>query len=254
MSTNNNKRNATGSQGFQQAWTRTFGRSAALPKANRWLVLSVAIVSLLGAGVAMAAWQVNDPKTQDQIKQTRDELSKRLGNNGNVNEHLDNVNRKLRVSKRSSDQTPEMVKEPTADEKLDAQQLASMPVNMEQLCVKNVISPAGLQQNSLCEERVKTELAQYRFSMRMFERAKENYDRLKKIEDKRRNLDENDYANVQYNTNELLALTALMDNDRDRYRTYMSAYEARIQHINNSQAALTRNALKGTKSITLPSL
>ncbi|MNT49634.1 hypothetical protein D3C72_1864990 [compost metagenome] len=58
-------------------------------------------------------------------------------------------------------------------------------------------------------------------------------------------MSDNDYANLQYNTNELLALTALMDNDRDRYQTYMAAYDARVQHIHNTQIALTRNALKG---------
>ena len=50
-----------------------------------------------------------------------------------------------------------------------------------------------------------------------------------------------------------LALTALMDNDRDRYNTYMAAYNARVAHIKNSQTALTRNALKGGGSLSLPS-
>lgn len=88
----------------------------------------------------------------------------------------------------------------------------------------------------------------------MFERAKENYDKLKEIQDRRNGLAAEDYANVQYNTNELLALTARMDNDRDRYATYMAAYSARVSHIQSTRSALTRNALKGSGGLSMPSL
>lgn len=232
---------------FGAAWINTFGTGRVVPRAGRWLTVSIAMVALLGTGVAMAAWQVNDRETQREIRKVQD----RIGNDGTVTGRLTDVNRKLQVSPRSGT-TPEMIKEPTGDEKLDANQPTGMPVAMDKLCTAGASTMLGQQQHQLCQELAKTELAQYRFSLRMFERSKQNYDRLKKLEDHRRSLGANDYANIQYNTNEILALTALMDNDRDRYQTYMAAYQARVAHINNSRAALTRNALKGSGSLSIP--
>ncbi|MCD9098107.1 hypothetical protein LU699_12800 [Luteimonas fraxinea] len=233
--------------GFAAAWARTFGTTPDLPKASRGLTATLAVIALLGTGAAAAAWQVNDTKTQQEIK----ELQNRIGKNGNVIDKLNDVNRKLRVNPRGGT-TPEMIATPTGDEALNATQPTASAVGIDQLCTSGAATGLGSSQQQLCKDLANTELAQYRFSMRMFERSKENYDRLKQIEDHRRTLGADDYANIQQNTNELLALTALMDNDRDRYNTYMSAYEARIAHIRNSQAALTRNALKGSGSLSMP--
>lgn len=231
-------RNRKTALNFDHAWARMFGTAPVLPKANRWIVLSLAIASLMGAGVAMAAWEVNDSKTQRK-------LDDRLGKDGTVTGQLKDINTKLNMSRRQSDQTPTMVAEPTGDEKLDKTKPGATVMSLESLCVKGADTQLAKHQLELCQEMAKTELAKYRFSMRMFERSKENYDRLKQIQDRRRQLSATDYANLEYNTNELLALTALMDNDRDRYQTYMAAYDARVQHIQNTQIALTRNALKG---------
>lgn len=233
---------------FRRAWTRTFGQRIPLPAATRWIVAPVAVVSLLVTGVAMAAWQVNDRTTQREIRVVQD----RLGS-GNVNERLNELNKKLRVAPRSGSTTA-MVVEPSGDEKLDAMQPTTVSVAIDKHCAAGASTTLGQQQLALCQELIRTELAQYRFSMRMFERAKENYDRLKQIEDRRRALGANDYADVQYNTNELIALNTLMDNDRDRYQTYMAAYEARKAYIQTSRSALTRNALKGNGSLSLPGL
>ncbi len=231
--------------GFAAAWTKTFGTAPDLPKANGGLAIALAVVALLGTGAAAAAWQVNDRVTQE-----------RIGNNGTVTGQLNDLktdlNRKLQIAPRSGS-TPEMVAAPTGDEALNETQPSATSVGIDKLCTASTSTPLGQQQRQLCRDLANTELAQYRFSMRMFERASENYERLKQLDDHRRSLSANDYANVQYNTNEILALTALMDNDRDRYNTYMAAYDARIAHIRNSQAALTRNALKGGGGLSLPS-
>ncbi|MEN4954463.1 hypothetical protein [Stenotrophomonas indicatrix] len=250
---------------FGHAWKQTFGTSLAMPRANKWVILSLAIVSLLGTGAAMAAWQVSDSKTQDRLSDINGnigsngtvtgrltEVRDRIGNNGTVTGQLNDVNRKLRVAPRSNTTTPEMIATPSGEEALNATQPTSLNIVMDQLCTAGASTTLGQQQQQLCTAAAQTELAQYRFSMRMFERAQQNYDRLKQLEDRRRALTADDYANVQYNTNELLALTALMDNDRDRYRTYMSAYDARVAHIQNARAALTRNALKGSGSVNVP--
>ena len=239
-------------QGFAAAWNKTFGTTPDLPKANRGLAITVAVIALLGTGAAAAAWQVNDRETQREIRTVQD----RLGNNGTVtgrlNEIKTDLNRKLQIAPRGGS-TPEMIAAPTGDEALNATQPSTTSVAIDRLCTAGASTPLGQQQQQLCRDLANTELAQYRFSMRMFERASENYDRLKQLDDHRRSLSADDYANIQYNTNEVLALTALMDNDRDRYNTYMAAYNARVAHIKNSQTALTRNALKGGGSLSLPS-
>lgn len=234
-------RNGVSNRTFDQAWARMFGTGPVLPKANRWVPLSLAIVCLLGAGAAMAEWKVSDRDTHSAL----DSIKSNIGSNGTVTGQLNDVNTKLRVSKRQNDPTPAMVVEPSGDEKLDKTKPGATVMAIESLCVKGADTELAMHQLELCKEKANTELAKYRFSMRMFERSKENYDLLKKIQDRRQQLSDNDYANLQYNTNELLALTALMDNDRDRYQTYMAAYDARVQHIHNTQIALTRNALKG---------
>ncbi len=235
--------------GFSEGFRNTFGFAPRVPQPNRKLGVAVAVLAVLGAtGVAAAAWQVNDQRTQQEIGKVQD----LLGSGSTVIEELEEINERLAMDGYSGDPAPDMVEEPSGDEKLDKEKPTSIDVAIDKLCPEGANNMLGQQQQMLCREMVHTELAQYRFSMRMFERAKENYDRLKDIQERRDALEEDDYANLQYNTNELLALTALMDNDRDRYRTYMSAYEARVAHIENARASLTRNALKGTGG--LPSL
>lgn len=235
--------------GFAAAWTQTFGTSPGFPKANRGLAITLAVLALLGTGAAAAAWQVNDRETQRVLQE-------RIGNNGTVTGQLNDLktdlNRKLEITQRGGS-TPAMIEAPTGDEALNTTQPSTTAVAMDRLCTAGASTPLGQQQQQLCRDLANTELAQYRFSMRMFERASQNYDRLKQLDDHRRSLGANDYARIQYNTNEVLALTALMDNDRDRYNTYMAAYDARVAHIKNSQTALTRNALKGGGSLSLPS-
>ncbi len=235
---------------FAQSCARTFGTTFDVPRAGPRLTITIAILAVMVSGTAAAAWQVNDIKTQLEIQKVQE----RLGSDGTVTGRLTDVNRKLELTQRSNTATPEMIKEPENDEALHATQPVNTMLVMDKLCTAGATTQLGQQQMDLCKQLVNTELAQYRFSLRMFERAKENYDRLKEIEDRRRGLNAEDYANVQYNTNELLALTALMDNDRDRYHTYMEAYQARVSHLQSSRSALTRNALKGSGSVSVPSI
>lgn len=225
---------------FAQHVQATFGWMDGRKLRRRSLLL-LGLGAVLVTGAASADWRVKD---QEAI-QVLEKILTSIGEEESVNKRLEELNTKLRVDKSANSQTPEMIAEPTGDEKLDKQKPTQAQVDISKMCPSSGSTALAQQQKMLCEEVVKTELAQYRFSMRMFERAKENYDRLKKIEDERRGLGESDYGDLQDNSNKLLALTALMDNDRDRYRTYMSAYEARIVHIRNARSALSRNAFTG---------
>jgi len=149
-------------------------------------------------------------------------------------------------------ETVELVAEPEGTAKLDPTVPSAASLSIGRLCPSGVLSSLGQQQRTLCRELAQTELAQYAFAMRMFKRAGEHHARLEAIEQRRRALGIEDYADLQSNSNELLALTALMDNDRDRYQTYMRAYEARVAHIRHTQIALTRNVFRGRAGVDLP--
>lgn len=242
MSTSNQSKpnSRTLSEGIRQ----TFGPVDVRKLRRRGLIVA-GLAAIFATGAASADWYVYDRSVEEVLKEIRDRIGDKQPRT--VTAHLDELNKKLQLDQTANGQTPEMVKEPEGDEKLDKQNLTTATgVDMASRCPGGSASAGVLaEQHKICEETVKSELAMYRFSMRMFERAKENYDRLKEIEDKRRKLGTNDYADLQDNTNKLLALTALMDNDRDRYRTYMSAYEARLVHLQRASDLLSKQAISG---------
>lgn len=228
---------------------RTFGVVPRWPRAGRGAAAGLAIVAVLSTGVAAAAWHVRDDNARQELRDVRNRIG---GGSSTVVGELQTLNTRLRVDRRSSAETPALLEAPTGDGLLDSAKPTASQASIQTMCPTRALTNLGQQQRLLCQERVRTELAQYAFSMRMFERAADNHRRLGEIEQRRRALGANDYADVQYNTNELLALSALMDNDRDRYQAYMRAYDARIAHIRHAQSALTRNAFKGRSSVSLP--
>lgn len=211
---------------------------------RRRVLVALGVAAVLVTGAASADWRVKDTEAIRVLER----ILTSIGEEESVNQKLDDLNAKLQIDQRPSDQTPEMIPEPTGNEQLDPQApTTAAGVDLASRCPGGLTSLTGIpaEQNKICQEMVHSELAMYRFSMRMFERAKENYDRLKTIEDERRGMDENDYADLQDNSNKLLALTALMDNDRDRYRTYMSAYEARMLHLQKASDLLSKKTING---------
>lgn len=237
------KRNPQARRTFAQHFQATFGRDMDARKLRRRGLLALGVMAVLTAGAASADWRVKD---QEAI-QVLEKILTGIGEEASVNEKLKDLNTKLQIDQSANSQTPEMIAEPTGDEKLDKDNpTTATGVDMAGRCPGGTgLRGIPAEQNKVCQEMVKSELAMYRFSMRMFERAKENYDRLKQIEDERRNLGASDYADLEGNSNKLLALTALMDNDRDRYRTYMSAYEARIAYLQKSSDILSKKAISG---------
>lgn len=236
--------------GFASGLQRTCGIRVAWPRARRRFAVAIAVAGVLATGVAAAAWQVHDRDTYRQVQELRDRIGGSSSNT--VVGELQKVNTRLRVDHIPTGATVAMVAEPEGTAKLDPTSPSAAPLSIGRMCPSGVLSALGERQRILCRELVQTELAQYTFSMRMFERAAEHHARLEAIEQRRRALGTEDYADLQSNSNELLALTALMDNDRDRYQTYMRAYEARVAHIRQTQIALTRNVFKGRGGVDVP--
>lgn len=236
--------------GFSHGLERLFGFRPGRPRVRPGVAYALAGIAALATGAATAAWQVHDRDTHREVQA----LVQRVGGGGNhtVVGELEKVSTRLRLGHTPTGATPAVVAEPTGAARLDAAALTSAQATIGRMCPAGVLSTLGQQQQQLCRELVQTERAQYAFSLQMFERAAEHHARLAAIEQRRQALGPEDYADLQSNSNELLALTALMDNDRDRYQTYMRAYEARIAHIRHTQVALTRNAFKGGGSVDLP--
>lgn len=237
-------------RGFAAGFERTFGLRPVMPRAGRRWLLLAAIVTVFATGAAAAAWQVHDEVALRELQQLRN----RIGGSSSttVVGELQKVNSRLELDPITASETAGIVEVPEGTAKLDPTAPSTAPLTIGRLCPSGVASGLGQQQRTLCRELVQTELAQYAFAMRMFERAGEHHARLEAIEQRRRALGPEDYADLQSNSNELLALTALMDNDRDRYQTYMRAYEARVAHIRHTQIALSRNLFQGRASVDLP--
>ncbi len=230
--------------------SRTFGVRSGWPRLRRRVLTAVALLAVLATGGAMAAWQVHDRETLRQIQQLRDRVGG--GGSATVVGELQRVNTRLQLGAAPASGGTTLVPEPEGDARLDPLVPSAAAPGIGRLCPPGVASALGQQQEALCRDLVQTELAQYAFALRMFQRAAEHHARLDAIEQRRRGLAEDDYAMLQSNSNELLALTARMDNDRDRYETYMRAYDARVAHIRHTQAALARNLFKGRAGVDLP--
>ncbi|RMH90990.1 hypothetical protein EBB59_08560 [Lysobacter pythonis] len=109
-------------------------------------------------------------------------------------------------------------------------------------------------QYKICQELVSTELAQYQYSLEMYERAKKRHEDLAKLEEERSGLKGyEDYGKLQANTNKMLALQTQLQIDHLQNKSYMDAYAARIQYLKAAEVKLADRALngdaKGNKSL-----
>lgn len=219
---------------------QTKSHSTHVRTARRLLVVTTACF-LLTIGGASAEWHVRDQQT----RQNTQEISDRIGSDGTVNGNLVKLYEQQKFPKTSGNS--ELEAEPTADEKLDRTNPTTVTFGIESRCPDAGAEGVPQQQVTLCQEIVKTELAKYRFSLRMYDRAKTRHDRLKAIEDERNGLNEEDQGKLQENSNKLLQLLSLMEIDRQQSDTYMAAYDARLQHLTAIRDQMSKQVLGGKK-------
>ena len=202
-----------------------------------------AVIAVLLAGVlccapalAQDAWEVHDQHANDHLA----ELEKRIGSDGNVNANLKKLS-KLGSSGKSGDDA----KEP--EEKLNpAQPSDQVNKTVNDRCPGSGGGAGAAQQQwQLCQEIVKTELAQYKYSMTMYELARTRQQRLQEIERERSNLGIDEQGKLQDNNNKLLALLSRMEVDRQQSRAYMDAYAARLAYLRAVRDMLSNEVLRG---------
>lgn len=230
----------------------TFGTIDLRVFRNRSL-LAVSIVSLLITGVASADWRVRDQTLITLMEQIRDNY---IGNtDGTVTGHLNDINDRLVIGgdefAAGGDRADQALEPQQEDDKLPADKArptAAADVDLSKRCpASGLASLTGVakEQNTVCVEMYRTEIAKYRFSLEMYELAQARNQKLQEIIEERNALTENDFGKMEENTNKLVALTAQMDNDRDRYSAYMNAYDARSTHLQKASDVLSRAAISG---------
>jgi hypothetical protein len=201
-------------------------------------VTCLACVGLLLMGNVQAQWKVVDDAGNKHLQNIRDDLGER---NGNVNKNLVNLYNQQKLGTAKS--AGAIAKDP--EELLDANSPSTVNIGIDDRCPETPTAGIAQQQHQICQEMVKTELAQYKYSLQMYQQAKDRHSRFQEIENDRSHLNPEDQGKLQDNSNKLLALISLMEIDRQQHRTYMDAYAARLHYMHTTQDLLTRWALAG---------
>ena len=204
----------------------------------RWLVL----VSLLWMGSVQAQWKVVDDAGNQQLQKIRADLGEK---DGSVNKNLVNLYNQQKLGTFKS--AGAIAKDP--EELMDANNPSAVHIGVDDRCPATPAQGVPQQQHQICQELVKTELAEYKYSLQMYQQAKDRHARLQEIESDRSGLNTEDQGKLQDNSNKLLALISLMEIDRQQQKTYMDAYEARLHYLHAAQDLLTEQALSGNGSV-----
>jgi len=210
-------------------------------KARGVSLAGCAIAALLIAGNAHAQWKVIDNRLVSESNRKWDR-DKELQNAQKTK--LEEMYEQQKFPKYTSKE--KIAEEP--EEKLDRERpSAAIDMGLAQRCPPSPpkAPPIAQQQQKLCEELVKTELAQYKYSLKMYDQTIERHKRLQRIEQERAALEPRDQGKLQDNSNKLLALLSLMEIDRQQQKTYMDAYEVRLRYLKAARDTLTQQALGG---------
>ena len=207
------------------------------------------LLLLLMAGHAHAQWQVTDEVTHQGLENVDSTLKNQ------TNKRLEELGDQQRIgsAQKSAEEDPQA---PGVSLDKDRPATIQSTITVETLrCGEKPDAGKGILRDrwTVCSEIVRTELAQYNYALSIREVAIQRQTRLKDIEDARGRLSEGyqDAGKLQSNNNELLALLARMEVDKQQYRTYMDAYASRLTYLQSLREALGQQAINGKKKNTL---
>lgn len=209
------------------------------PQRPRRLCALLAAALMLVAGQASAQWKVTDEVTHEGLDRVNSTIEQQ------TNKRLEEIRNQQKIGKGGKSATDDPENPGVILEKDRPTAIADFGEDTR--CPKPGAekSKAAGNQWTICTEIVKTELAQYNYALAMRKVALDRQTRLKAIEDARANLTDDSTGKLQSNSNELLALLARMEADRQQYRTYMDAYAARLTYLRSLRESLGENALNG---------
>jgi hypothetical protein len=235
---------------FGEHFQATFGQMDTRKLRRRGL-LALGVMAVLVAGAASADWHVYDERVEEVLIDIRDNYIQKDG--GSVTTHLKNVNDRLSIKgddfKAGGDDDSKPVEPKKEEDRLTDKEKPTAATDVAEInrCPAPKGGGTGIpqQQNVVCKEVYKTEIARYRFSLEMYDLAEKRNKKLQEIIAERNALNEKDFGKMEENTNKLVALQAQMDNDRDRYNSYMQAYQARMEHLVKTKELLAEQAMNG---------
>ncbi len=167
---------------------------------SRPCVAAFFIGSLLVMGSAQAQWKVVD----NQLISTTNEnwkTDKKLQDE--QKKKLEEMYRQQYIGTASS--SGKLAEDPT--EHLDPDKPSpTVDLGVSQRCPQATTPGVPQQQRQLCVDIVKTERAQYTYSLKMYEQTKTRHERLQAIEQERQGIGEDEQGKLQDNSNKLLAL------------------------------------------------
>lgn len=217
----------------------------------RYTHLSTLMCGLLLVTPTHADWRVTDNTTQNKISETNSRLD-------TTNSHLNDVKTKLDTTNNWLDRQYQQQQIGSATKSADKgpdgpgvslakDNLSAIGNGKQTRCPGAGGSTNAANQQTICNEIVDTEVAQYNYALAMRQIALDRQGRLDTLESERASLNtQSDAGKLQTNSNELLALLARMEADRQQYRTYMDAYETRLHYLHSLQDALGNMAVNGS--------
>lgn len=214
--------------------------NTSMGRTRRGLRLAAVAASCIAIGGAQAAWQVNDSNSQKILSRIESNIGR-----GDVNAKLDDIYKAHEFDKSTS--SGKLEPEPSGDGKLDHGSVSPVVITAQERCPAEKASGLASKQSQICAELLKTETARYLYSLKMYALTKTRHERLAELEKQRSGLQSHEYGKLQANSNELLALMALMQLDRQQHAAYIAAYDARIHYLTMAQETLTRQALEGSR-------
>ncbi len=211
--------------------------------AHRLAGVCLAFAALSIAAPAQAEWHVRDQQARERLRS----IDNRIGS-GDVNARLRQIyeQQQLAGGYSSSDENAKAPDEP--EEKLTDDQ-PSQFVTMDE--AKRCPTPRGSgvvqDQWQLCREIYRTEMAQYNYSLKMYELTRKRQQYLDQLKSQRANIGATETGKLHDNTNRVLLLMSQMEIDRQQQKTYMDAYAARLHYLQQATKTMSQQALDGTK-------
>lgn len=209
---------------------------------HRLAVVSCAAVALVTALPVQAEWYVQDREARRTLKS----IEGRIGE-GDVNRRLREIYDQQRINQFKADNEGTKAAE---DPKLtldDENASASVTMDEDTRCPSPGSAPVAQQQWQLCKEIHQTEIAQYQYSVKMFELTRKRQQYLDLLKQQRAGFGAHETGKLHDNTNRVLLLMSQMEIDRQQQRTYMDAYAARLNYLNQMSKTMSQHALEGNK-------
>jgi hypothetical protein len=206
----------------------------------------LALFFLTGGVVApaFADWQVDDDKTQEEIRKMKEKLDERL-------KKIYEQSYIQTDSSKAFDVNAHKTKTLQSEEgnsdgfsgKLGGRKIDDF---VDQRCPSDSNNPSDSEQQPICVDIVKHENKLFNYLLAMLDLNKQRQEELKQIIEDRKSFKDTDYGALESNTNRLLALRSQQAIDAANVSLTIDSYDRYLSGQRASLADITRNLQRGT--------